>query len=466
MTEKQRKILNTLIDKYERSATFRGESKVKQSFSTDPAKLFPKYSDEGEYDYFISVNQDIRDLEKAGYVRCSGINLRIDTVVLNTDMIGDIYRELGRRAKKDSIAVLKEFLERELECFQRHVLESSDGKTENAVSGAVGGNGETDNEVSGGVSSDGETENAVSGAVGGDSETGTGGAVNGVSEAVCRYAEVQLERLAAAKLPEYYEDSLQDYMDVFTAFRALSGIDEEIFVRDLSVRIFNDSKRLENLRGRISGCLYKYGDFSNKDAVFDELGVVRNPSYVMVKGPVRMTFGRQLLDIGELTGDIALSANTLQGLTDAHVYGERVITVENLTSFHRYDSHGSETVIYLGGFHNGVRREFLRMIAASADSNVTYHHFGDIDAGGFYIYRHLRKNTGIDFRPYMMDRDTLIKYEAYSKPLTPNDIRRIEKLIAVYENDDHKDPSAGTILETLRYMLEKGIKLEQEAVGW
>lgn len=438
MTEKQRKILNTLIDKYERSATFRGESKVKQSFSADPAKLFPKYSDEGEYDYFISVNQDIRDLEKAGYVRCSGINLRIDTVVLNTDMIGDIYRELGRRAKRDSIAVLKEFLERELECFQRHVLESNDGKTENAVSGVVSS----------------------------DSEPGTGGAVNGVSEAVCRYAEVQLERLAAAKLPEYYEDSLQDYMDVFTAFRALSGIDEEIFVRDLSVRIFNDSKRLENLRGRISGCLYKYGDFSNKDAVFDELGVVRNPSYVMVKGPVRMTFGRQLLDIGELTGDIALSAKTLQGLTDAHVYGERVITVENLTSFHRYDSHGSETVIYLGGFHNGVRREFLRMIAASADSNVTYHHFGDIDAGGFYIYRHLRENTGIDFRPYMMDRDTLIKYEAYSKPLTSNDICRIEKLVAVYENDDHKDPSAGTILETLRYMLEKGIKLEQEAVGW
>ena len=438
MTEKQRKILNTLIDKYERSATFRGESKVKQSFSADPAKLFPKYSDEGEYDYFISVNQDIRDLEKAGYVRCSGINLRIDTVVLNTDMIGDIYRELGRRAKKDSIAELKEFLERELEYFQRHVLESGDGETEIAVSGAVGG----------------------------DSETGTGGAVNGVSEAVCRYAEVQLERLAAAKLPEYYEDSLQDYMDVFTAFRALSGIDEEIFVRDLSVRIFNDSKRLENLRGRISGCLYKYGDFSNKDAVFDELGVVRNPSYVMVKGPVRITFGRQILDVGELTGDIALSAKTLQDITNACVYGKRVITVENLTSFHSFNPHDSEVVIYLGGFHNGVRREFLRMIAASADSNVTYHHFGDIDAGGFYIYRHLRENTGMDFRPYMMDRDTLIKYKAYSKPLTSNDIRRIEKLVAVYENDDHKDPSAETILETLRYMLEKGIKLEQEAVGW
>ena len=66
----------------------------------------------------------------------------------------------------------------------------------------------------------------------------------------------------------------------------------------------------------------------------------------------------------------------------------------------------------------------------------------------------------------MMDRDTLIKYEAYSKPLTPNDIRRIGELIAIYENDDHKDPSAETILETLHYMLEKGIKLEQEAVGW
>ena len=82
-------------------------------------------------------------------------------------------------------------------------------------------------------------------------------------------------------------------------------------------------------------------------------------------------------------------------------------------------------MIYLGGYHNSHRRNFIRCIY-NDNPDAEYFHYGDIDAGGFYILLHLRKKTGIDFKPYHMDIDTLRKYQKYTKRLSDNDIRRLK----------------------------------------
>ena len=41
-------ILGHLLDKYERSKTFIGDNKARQSFSVKLTKLFPEYGDEAE----------------------------------------------------------------------------------------------------------------------------------------------------------------------------------------------------------------------------------------------------------------------------------------------------------------------------------------------------------------------------------------------------------------------------------
>ena len=183
----------------------------------------------------------------------------------------------------------------------------------------------------------------------------------------------------------------------------------------------------------------------------------------MIRGPVIITLGEQTLDVGKLNGDIAFSTRSLKDITEITVYGKKVITVENLTSFHRDDFGNDEALIYLGGYHNSVKREFLHKLYTE-NKGLAYEHFGDIDAGGFYIYEHLRRKTGIPFRTRNMDAETLERYAPYTKKLTVNDIDRIKRLLAKYENGEIENPEGKKITETLRRMLEKNVKLEQEAV--
>lgn len=82
-------------------------------------------------------------------------------------------------------------------------------------------------------------------------------------------------------------------------------------------------------------------------------------------------------------------------------------------------------------------------------------YYGDIDAGGFYIINHLREKTKISFKPLCMGIQELKKYRANAKPLTCNDVKRLEKM-----KDDIKFLEFKNVIE---FMLINNIKLEQEA---
>ena len=107
--------------------------------------------------------------------------------------------------------------------------------------------------------------------------------------------------------------------------------------------------------------------------------------------------------------------------------------------------------VYLGGYHNTHRRNFIRKIY-QYNPKIEYFHYGDIDAGGFYILLHLRQKTGIEFVPYNMSIDILKKYSSYTKSLTDDDRERLKNL----KNTEFS--------ETICYMLENNCKLEQEAM--
>ena len=71
LSKNQSLVLAELLDRYEKSATFQGTNKVRQSFSVDPGKLFPRYLDDAEYDFFVLLNEEIRDLENRQMVQVS-----------------------------------------------------------------------------------------------------------------------------------------------------------------------------------------------------------------------------------------------------------------------------------------------------------------------------------------------------------------------------------------------------------
>ena len=92
MDRHQRKVLEYLLDSYERSRTFRGDNQVTQTFSASVGKIFPKYNDDAEYDYFCQINESMEELCDEGLVTLSywkkGV---LKKITLNLKRLDDLY---------------------------------------------------------------------------------------------------------------------------------------------------------------------------------------------------------------------------------------------------------------------------------------------------------------------------------------------------------------------------------------
>jgi len=400
MNKIKSKILNTLIDLYEKSKTFMGDNKVRQSFSIKVSKLFPKYDDDSAFDFYTELNQVCTMLEEKNLVTLkkerSG---KIRTVTLNLDCLDECYAETGRTSKSDVNSRLKEI-------WQKY------------------------EDISGSPES---------------------------NEPLHLYIEEQRERLRQNKSVQFFGGDFADYADyadLLLAVKEVLSNEEEIFIRELSVKLFNNSKRLEEIESPVRSLLYKYGEYDDKETVLEEHNIIKTPTYVMVKGCGLLVFAEQKIDLEKISGDIALSTQTLKSLCSVELNGASVITIENLTSFHKYKA-TNELVIYLGGFHNSVKRDFIKLVERRNPGTV-FKHFGDIDAGGFYILEHLKSKTGINFLPQNMDVGTLNANKENWISLSENDRIRLAKLL-------EKSNSYAYVID---YMLKNNCKLEQETVSW
>lgn len=417
MDGQQRKVLEHLLDSYERSRTFRGDNQVNQSFSVSIGKVFPKYNDDAEYDYFCQMNESMEELCAEGLVtlayRKKGV---LKKVTLNSDRLDVCYEMLGRmprrREQEKLVCIWDDLLQGDGVCLQNE-------------------SGQED------------------------------------QLPLVKYIAAQRLRVEKNLNVEYYNHDLEEYRELLLAVKAVLENQEEIFIRNLSIQLFHDSKRMEHLRHKIEALLYQYGEYQERDCVLEECGIVHTPTYVMMKGNGSIRIRRrcrsdeQEIDLSLMEGDIALSTESVKSLKAVTIMGKRVVTVENLTSFHDYSAE-DDFVVYLGGFHNKVKRDFL-LYLYRRNPEKEYRHFGDIDAGGFYILEHLKKKTGIPFRSLYMDTETLQRYRGDRKPLTENDRKRLlqlkEELAERMQHEETEDYG-----DVISYMLDENCKLEQEAV--
>lgn len=264
-------------------------------------------------------------------------------------------------------------------------------------------------------------------------------------------------------MKEYLElENIEETRRLIRVITAIETNQKEIYIREFSVRCFGDSKELEKKAGLIGKILRRFSDDyaeMDNDAILAEYGIYRTPNYVYVKGNGSLRVGEPdsyEVNLGNLHQGIGLSGedlDSLEWLVDIPV--KKVITIENLTTFFRWEESDS-ILIYLGGYHNAVRRKFLQKLY-KVFPNVEYFHFGDIDVGGFEIYRDLCNRTGIPFQTYRMGIHELKQYESYTKKLTANDQRRLEVLLEKKEYE--------TVWPVLKYMKEHGKKLEQESIS-
>lgn len=403
MPQYEKQILHALLDSYENSRAFQGQGKISRTpqfvFSR---KTMPVYFDESSMEY-EAIHEAVRQLEEQGYIKGVWKSASIlKKVVLNLEAVEDAYAYLGRRPKRNLVDETMQFFR---EC-ERHF-----------------------------------------------------------NTPVCRrLLQYLANRLAEGlSVKEYFD--LEDRDSFACLIQAVCAIEQNsspCYVREFSIRLFHDSKTFERIKGKVLKVFHNFdAECAEKDEkeILAEHGIYHTPDYVYLKGNAKIRTKGGELFLGVLEQGIGISGDDLVQLEiQPEPAIKYVLTIENLTTFFRWQKEGA-LLIYLGGYHNTVRRRLLADLYR-AFPNAQYYHFGDIDAGGFEIYRDLKQKTGIPFQPYKMNLQVLQQHRAYGKELTENDRRHLCKLYETMADD----PFYHQFSELIRYMLDENVKLEQECI--
>lgn len=236
---------------------------------------------------------------------------------------------------------------------------------------------------------------------------------------------------------------------------------QDLFLREASLRIFGDSKYFEeNVLKLVCKSLRDYlnrprAEDEVDEEILEEYGIITDKQKICLKGNIVLKIDGKLFDVNVLKGGLMIFNDDVCRIEQIAVNTDNFITIENYTSWCRFAK--KDTVcLYLGGYANRYQRDFLKKIYLD-NPNLKFFHFGDIDAGGFYIFNDLCRKTGIDFSVYKMSVQELMdaRYRTSFRKLTNNDKTRLISL---------KDDSV--FKEVIKYMLDNDVKLEQEIISF
>lgn len=389
-----------LLDVYENSVTYKGQNIKNQSFTIKPEKIFYEYNgdytDQDEVNQFNSEMQSLMEFEFVILDYERGIPV-ISKIKLNTNSINEIYSVL----KREDITVKRN---REIKMYTQYM---------------------------------------------------------GVHDIMDAFCKSQVERLNDYKDAKYTSDIA---INILKLLKYVLGNNSDIMERELSVAVLGDTKLFEkSYKSRICSIIEEYGELEldlsildkkeKEKAILEEYQVFSNPSYIFFKGNVDIHYvdGNSI----SVTPDnpIAILSEAIARIEMIKVNSNRIVTVENLTSYNRINDNKS-TFIYLSGYHNTAKQRFLKKIAEN-NGGVSWFHFGDIDPDGYYILKNLVEKTGIAFVPLYMDVQQLINCKQYCKPLEKNDMVKANSLLKFHFYD-----------EVMEFMLANNCKLEQEIISW
>ena len=393
MADFEKEVLNKLLDLYERSVLSTvGSKNNRQIRLTTKNKELSTYDRPDSYNYRSSNDATLRKLEEMDFIIVKwDKNNEFESLTLNLENVGAIYNHLKRQNPKDEIAKVNQVL--------------SNGN---------------------------------------------------YSGFIAEFIEFSQEYIANKyAYPKKYFDDANQLKSILKGLKAIVELQQETKIRDFSVKVYGDSKAFEKIKGKVAKVIKDFDaqcNVESDDDILAEYNIVKNSTYVLIKNAFVFKLNNATIDLDSLGFEYSLSDEMIKALVPIKISAERVITVENLTSFYGLQD-SKALIIYLGGYHNHTKNMLLQRIKNIFPKDE-YYHFGDIDAGGFYILNHLKEATGISFKPYKMGIAELETNIGKLKSLTENDKKRLTLM--------RQDSRFLEFQEVITYMLEHNVKLEQE----
>ncbi|MCL2121891.1 MAG: DUF2220 domain-containing protein [Clostridiales bacterium] len=311
-------------------------------------------------------------------------------------------------------------------------------------------------------------------------------AKNEAIERVCAEIAAVQSRIRSPWIAAYLKDTMEEIQrkqsmisgmpaaDQERSFllQALASIDQlegrEQMERVFSLHAFGDSKRFErSARSRILRILRKYlageidvdSDSADED-LLRQIGIVQYPEQFEFCGSLSVMLHGKQVDFSCLSGGGAIySSDFSSSAIEISSRITSVISIENRANYFDYlhnSKADNELVIYHSGMYSPRKKQFLQSIADAMPMECVWTHWGDIDYGGFLMLARLRREIRPDVTPYRMNQAELEQYSHFAIPITKAYADKLESLLA--------RPELADCTGCIEYLLQKGLRLEQEAM--
>lgn len=418
-------ILNTLLDKYEQSKHYRAPGHSSRGvFLRYDRSSFPDYWIDSTADYRLEINRVTRELAQGGLIEIRWAplaeNLVVDRVYLSLQAVDRAYAVASRTPLRAKEKRLMEVVEGWLKRW------SSGGTQPLDRSGIERGQWAA------------QFANAI---------------LRAVDE--------------GARIPAGLSAEESDVLDeICRVIDACLKLEQDIPKRVLSLRVLGHTKRLEQIENKFVRVLKEFypgaDEIEDKGDLMAEVGIVETPQHIFLSGPLMLrSEAAAEIDVARFTPDVGLPGRFLMDCQIAGLKAGRILTIENLTSFHQFlERRPSGTLaIYLGGYHSRTQRAFmvkLRDFVRKESPGTTFHHWGDLDLGGFRIFRHLRDRCELPLQPYLMDRATYLSHLARGIKFDRAYGAKLQALL--------RDQEYSVFHDVISEMLVQGKKLEQESI--
>lgn len=396
----EEKMLVLLAEKYRKSKKDSGTNAVFRRTMISPAELYKNYNrNDGDIGKIEEVNQAAETFREKGFLtfEMNGFSNEIKKIYLVDQKIGEIERYLGDTYQYECKHVKKQYVEQMIAEY------------------------------------------------------------GGRSPA----AEQECEKLRSALEKNTIPKNYLQTEDILKALVFIENNQTELYLREASMLIYGSSKYFEeNTLTGVCRLLRAHqnrpcGEDEMPDEILEEYHITREKQKICLKGDITIQMAGNILELGAFEEGIEFFADELEALEHISVHAPEFMTVENRTSYLRSGKRGT-AFFYLGGYATRYQRDFLKKIYRDNPS-LRYFHFGDIDAGGFYIHEHLCRVTGIPFELFRMSAEQLEDERFWNclQKLTDHDRMRLKSLAG-----------QECYRETAQYMLRQNVKLEQEIVSF
>jgi hypothetical protein len=218
----------------------------------------------------------------------------------------------------------------------------------------------------------------------------------------------------------FSRDSLSTNSEILALVPKLLAWRGDSLMRVASCVLCGRSKRLEALSSKLGQVLDQLTTGTIRS--LEDVGILANPRFVLLHGPIRLRLDGEWLDLRILAGPFRLSEHDVTRAAAVETAASRCLTVENETTFHELVKLHCGELLIQTSFPGSGTMALLRRLPA----HLEFWHFGDTDPEGFEILRDLRERSGRPFRALHMHYRASLE----SSRITAEERRKIERLMA------------------------------------